>query len=525
MTDRRGWLRGRGDNDGAESADDGDAEEGRMDAAKAAGKSMMKGAAGAARLAAERAKETADRARPVGQEYLGRMTDAAKEAVSRSETRGWDQPPVLASAAKVVADRVTAAARETESPIPMPAPLSDTEVHAALDRHVESSRLVSRDAFPEPWTLHHGPAIEFRISRLIESRSVTTKEVTRTRAPRMTGVAKTLDPALPRPQIVEAARYSFLVDGSERTRRCRRCRDGQIRCRTCRGAGQTDCPARVTCARCSGTGQVARQNADGTDPCNECRGRGEETCGRCDGSGRKTCETCRGRKTVPCEDCDSTGELTTYDELSVTRGPEVATFLHGSVPKSVKAQDWQHHSRAGYTPPPGLPNAAAAELEPHLQRHDGEILRSLNVAVLPLTRIEYGNNDPREEAFIVGPQSRVLAPGVKARALGGIARRWLLPALLLTVLITVVIILLVSSSNATDVSLAVGVGFRSCTCPHSRTPRSPRRPSADSGTGYAWDREEQSTSLSELPSPPPRVASEQAWKDRGSNRHPGSGGR
>lgn len=463
MTDWRGWIGRRGDGDGSESDDARDAEKGRMDAAKAAGRSMMKGAAGAARLAAEKAKVAADKARPAGQEYLGRMTDAAKESVGRQETRGRDQPWVLASAAKTAADRVGSAARETELSIPMPAPLGDTDVHAAVDCYAESSRLVSRDAFPEPWTLHHEPAIEFRISRLIESRAVTTKEVRGGRAPRLTGVAKTLDPALPQPKVMEAARYIFLVDGSVGTRRCRQCNYGQARCRTCRGAGQTDCPTRVTCTRCAGTRQVVGHDANETAPCDNCSGRGEETCARCDGSGRKTCETCHGRRTVPCKECDATGELTTYDELSVTRSPEVATFVHGAVPKRVKAHDWHHHSRAGYSPPPGLPGAAAAGITPLLQRQDGEILRTLDVAVLPLTRLQYGAGEPRQEASIVGRQSRVLAPGVKARALGGLARRWLLPALLLTALIIAALLLLSGPSDATSVSLGVAVGFRSAT--------------------------------------------------------------
>ncbi len=293
-----------------------------------------------------------------------------------------------------------------------PAPPDEAEAREALRQWARSKRLVPNELFDGPLVIEQASAAKLAVTRLIEHRSEGHVTVpSNAGRPTSTYSLSIEGVELPPPVGFEPTSWQFILEGSEQASDCPSCQSGQVRCGWCQGAGRTPCSPTQNCSSCFGKGQTYNG-----ERCSSCAGRGTVQCTKCGGSGWKMCLPCLGQGYTKCGKCEGTGVLVSYVLGSIERAPETDEVLLPP-PQEVKPKDDEWESFGpfqGVVAPDGLPEEAreqvAAKLE---QKPEGELLRKLDVKVLPVFRVSHEWEEATRNAFLIGKSQRVEAPGAR----------------------------------------------------------------------------------------------------------------
>lgn len=305
-----------------------------------------------------------------------------------------------------------------------PKPLAEDIVRQLLRSWAAEQRGGPHDLFQERLTLSNASVAEYKVHRLFESRHEEQRIGPGDSPP---PVANAYDESigsveLPPPTAVRAEAWEFIRSGSISTRRCSQCQGGRQRCGRCGGSGVERCRTTERCDVCFGSGEVSESPRDYSSRkvrCTSCHGRGQMACRKCGGSGRVPCTNCASTGYIDCTTCDSTGLITSYGHGLIKR--EVRVQSAGGVPaespfaKAAGKARWQHALRSGHRVPDGLPRSDADTVKTLLRKQRGEMLRELDVAMLPVTEVEYDNDGQAETLYIVGTDRQIVAPAISAR--------------------------------------------------------------------------------------------------------------
>lgn len=308
--------------------------------------------------------------------------------------------------------------------VPWPEQPDVSTVHVMLREWAATKRDVPDDFFEGDIVVSDASVGEHTLRRLMEVRSEERRSCPGDRAPTIPNVytGRLADVELPRATAVVEETFEFIADGSVATERCSQCQGGQRRCGSCGGSGSQRCRTSEQCDVCSGSGEVRELPSDYSSRkvrCGGCVGRGQIPCRRCAGSGRVPCANCAANGYVACTTCDATGWLTSFSYGLIKREvrPEVAGGVEPESPiaKTSRKVPWRHYNLSGRGVPSGLPDQEQARLRPILPPRSGELLRDLDVAILPVTAVDYRNGDAQERLFIVGDSKEIVAPSVATR--------------------------------------------------------------------------------------------------------------
>lgn len=285
------------------------------------------------------------------------------------------------------------------------------------------------------------------------------------------------DHPVPPPHDPRVRRVRELVlDGSVRRHGCF-CGNGKVPCSVCAGRGRISCEPWVRCAACRGREGCtecggggrrrgarpaperragAAADASGTPvdcalcgapaaACPDCRGRGHS---------RTVCADCRGRGSLPCPDCGGSGKndheacggqgvRTTWTRGVVEDAPhhEQVRLPGERLPLRVRhrarrAGAWHRVVLGGGDPlPGGLDPGHRAALGPLLEHRPGEVARRVELAHLPLLRVEVATDPDRVFYVFPGHERPVAVPVASRRRARQVAAAALAAAFLCSLLL------------------------------------------------------------------------------------------
>ncbi len=220
---------------------------------------------------------------------------------------------------------------------------------------------------------------------------------------------------------------------------------GRVECRECQGGWKR-------CVACLGRGTKTK-----SETVNGRVIQRQERCGYCAGDGQVACRKCQGGW-VRCPTCQGAGSVIWFQVGSIRHVPVVETIggrLPSPVrPKDVNASDWQHVLTVpGDGVPTGLPDEISAHLSAELaKRPPNELLRKLEVQILPITEVRFVASPDTGVAQIIHPSRAVRAEGMQSQR--RVATAWVTG---IVVAIAVVILIALSSDGpAPDTSETVG---------------------------------------------------------------------
>ena len=236
-----------------------------------------------------------------------------------------------------------------------------------------------------------------------------------------TGSIASID--LPSATAMEKASWEFVQSDTVITSRCAACTGGRVICGKCRGTTMMHCATTERCRICKGTGTVRKTSKSGNvqfGRCPTCRGVRQLTCHKCRGTGRVPCTRCHATGSLRCKACNATGWNTSFTKGTITR--RVETQSSGDVEKSApfrkaaKKAQWRTVTCSGTAIPQGLPERALTELPPLIETAPpDEILRGLEVQILPVSAVTYDLGGTAETVYIVGDERAVHAAKIKSR--------------------------------------------------------------------------------------------------------------
>jgi hypothetical protein len=362
-------------------------------------------------------------------------------------------------------DAEAAPALESSAELPRrsltwPAVPSTEEARQTLTAWAENKRLVSNETFVGDLEIADASIARIRVTRLVETRSVQRLAIPGGNPPNIPGVfASSLDVVDVGPATnFDECRWDFLQQGSVVTSKCNTCTAGRVTCRACAGRGIHACPTTQRCPSCGGSGTTyvgplsqGGSSSGQRQPCRTCAGRGQIPCRKCNGRGQKMCILCLGQGSHQCSNCKGTGVLTSFVQGTILRKQACEDLRWSDDPPSIgKLNDdrWPPFQRyVADTVPDGLPAGASSLLAAALKQSvAGELLRRVDISVLPITRATHGRDaDRARDAYIVGPEKAVQAKGVRRVPVS--KRLAIMAAILVVVLVTVVVLALVISSR------------------------------------------------------------------------------
>ena len=341
-----------------------------------------------------------------------------------------------------------------------PAVPSAQEARQTLTAWAETKRLVANDTFVGDLEIADASIARILITRLVETRIVQRLDIAGDSPPYISNlfVGSLNGVDVGAPTDFAERQWDLLEQGSVVTRQCTTCVAGRVTCLACAGRGTHACPPTQQCWTCGGQGSIdvspsnrGSSPARHRQPCRGCAGGGQIPCTQCHGSGQQMCNSCRGQGSHECNSCQGTGVRTSFVQGTILRKQAREDLRWPNDPPSIsklKDDRWPPFQRyAADGIPDGLPADASSMLVTALRQSvPGELLRRVDISVLPITRVIHGRDANRSrDAYIVGHEKAVQAKGVRRVPVS--RRLAIVAASLAGVLVTVLILALVLSSH------------------------------------------------------------------------------
>jgi hypothetical protein len=308
-----------------------------------------------------------------------------------------------------------------------PTTLSPEAARDALTTWAKRKRFVADDTFAGDLEIIDASIARIQVTRLIETRTVQSTTVPGGPPAISNWFGSSLEVVdVGAPTDFDERRWDFGQQGSVNTQRCTTCVGGRVTCRACAGRGIHPCPPTQRCHSCGGRGTTYASplapnagSAGQRQPCRTCAGRGQVPCRKCRGSGQKMCMWCLGQGSHKCQNCEGTGAVTSFVEGTIVRKQareELRTPEDPAGIGTLKDNRWPPFQRyIAHSVPDGLPAHASSQLAATLAKSvQGEVLRRVDISVLPITRIMYRRGaDSSRDAYIIGPEKTVVVRGVR----------------------------------------------------------------------------------------------------------------